>query len=106
MTCSIFSLRHNPFIFPLHSRTRSSCFAGVSFSRLPRLSRLRANKMLSRENKNPSASEVTVNVDVGDNGGVDEKRGNAQDRADMYRMGKMQEMKVYIALNPSLTSDD
>ena len=62
--------------------------------------------MLSRENKNPSASEVTANVDVGDNGGVDEKRGNAQDRADMYRMGKMQEMKVYIALNPSLTSDD
>jgi hypothetical protein len=25
---------------------------------------------------------------------VDEKRGNAADRADMYRMGKVQEMRV------------
>lgn len=27
-------------------------------------------------------------------GSVDEKRGNADDRADMYRMGKAQEMRV------------
>ncbi|KAK7427304.1 hypothetical protein QQZ08_006241 [Neonectria magnoliae] len=30
---------------------------------------------------------------VGHNDGVDEKRGNAADRADMYRMGKLQEMR-------------
>lgn len=32
----------------------------------------------------------------GDDGvdGVDEKRGNAADRADMFRMGKVQEMRV------------
>lgn len=28
------------------------------------------------------------------NDGVDEKKGNAADRADMYRMGKTQEMRV------------
>lgn len=51
--------------------------------------------MSSIEDKNPSASEAVVDVDVDDNGRVDEKRGNAQDRADMYRMGKLQEMKVH-----------
>ncbi|RBQ90071.1 hypothetical protein VDGD_20530 [Verticillium dahliae] len=29
-----------------------------------------------------------------DGDGIDEKRGNANDRADMYLMGKKQEMKV------------
>lgn len=31
---------------------------------------------------------------IGINDNIDEKRGNAADRADMYRMGKTQEMKV------------
>lgn len=31
---------------------------------------------------------------IGHNDGVDEKKGNAADRADMYRMGKTQEMRV------------
>lgn len=31
---------------------------------------------------------------IGVNDNVDEKRGNAADRADMYRMGKTQEMTV------------
>ena len=35
-----------------------------------------------------------VDEPVGRNGEVDEKRGNAADRADMYRMGKAQEMRV------------
>lgn len=35
-----------------------------------------------------------VDDPVGRNGDVDEKRGNAADRADMYRMGKAQEMRV------------
>lgn len=33
-------------------------------------------------------------VPIDNNDQVDEKRGNAADRADMYRMGKTQEMKV------------
>lgn len=31
---------------------------------------------------------------IGFSDDVDEKRGNAADRADMYRMGKVQEMRV------------
>lgn len=33
-------------------------------------------------------------AEINENEHVDEKRGNAADRADMYRMGKTQEMKV------------
>jgi hypothetical protein len=33
-------------------------------------------------------------VGIESNGHVDEKKGTAADRADMYRMGKTQEMKV------------
>lgn len=38
-------------------------------------------------------SEVN-DATIGLNDDVDEKRGNAADRADMYRMGKIQEMRV------------
>lgn len=48
--------------------------------------------MSTTDDKTLSAYDAAV--DVGDDGnGIDEKRGNAQDRADMYRMGKAQEMK-------------
>lgn len=36
-------------------------------------------------------NDATIGLNDGD---VDEKRGNAADRADMYRMGKVQEMRV------------
>ena len=49
--------------------------------------------MSTTDDKTLSAYDAAV--DAGDDGsGVDEKRGNAQDRADMFRMGKVQEMKV------------
>lgn len=35
--------------------------------------------------------------DKGDEVVADEKRGNAADRADMYRMGKAQEMRVCVS---------
>lgn len=51
------------------------------------------NTMPTTDEKTPSVYRDAV--DEGDDGsGIDEKRGNAQDRADMYRMGKAQEMKV------------
>lgn len=52
--------------------------------------------MSTTDDKTLSAYDAAV--DVGDDGnGIDEKRGNAQDRADMYRMGKAQEMKVRLS---------
>lgn len=39
----------------------------------------------------PEVNDATIGLNDGD---VDEKRGNAADRADMYRMGKVQEMRV------------
>lgn len=48
-------------------------------------------------------SEMVINEgpfeDQLDNGKTkDAKRGNAQDRADMYRMGKVQELRVCLSL--------
>ena len=37
-------------------------------------------------------------MDKGEEALADEKRGNAADRADMYRMGKAQEMRVRLRL--------
>jgi hypothetical protein len=48
---------------------------------------------MSLDNKDPETYEAAADGSGSDHG-VDEKRGNAADRADMYRMGKMQEMKV------------
>lgn len=46
--------------------------------------------MLVDDKNTLEANDVAVGLDDD----VDEKRGNAADRADMYRMGKVQEMRV------------
>lgn len=44
-----------------------------------------------KRNLQPCESPVEAECDV-----VDDKKGNSLDRANMYRMGKVQEMKVSV----------
>lgn len=43
------------------------------------------------DKESPGAHDAAIGLNEDH---VDEKRGNAADRADMYRMGKVQEMRV------------